>query len=119
MAAALLLACVRGGRRRPTRSRPKYRIKAAFVCKFGNYVDWPAGARGDGAVRHPARYAADAVVEELARAAAADTVGGRPIVVRRLARGEPLDTHRHRLRRAQSTPRCWPTRPPRRAASRS
>jgi len=90
VAAALLLGCVRGWTAAADALEAEYRIKAAFVCKFGNYVDWPPGARSEGPFVIGA-YAADAVVEELAQAAAANTVGGRAIVVRRLARGEPLE----------------------------
>lgn len=66
-------------------------IKAAFLCKFGNYVEWPAR---DG--KHPeafviAALTTDAVAEELNQAAAGRTVNGRPIVVRKLAKGGAVD----------------------------
>lgn len=67
----------------------EYQVKAAFVCKFGNYVDWPAQALG--AAGEPFRIgvlASGAVAEEFRRMAAAASVAGRPVEVRRLARGE-------------------------------
>lgn len=70
----------------------EYAIKAAFLCKFGNYVEWPAQAApapetafGIGVV------ASDAVVDELTRAARGQTVNGRPIAVRRLGGGDPVN----------------------------
>ncbi len=70
----------------------EYRIKAAFLSKFGNYVEWPEAAPG---VRADAPFgigvvASDAVVEELVRAARGHQVQGRPIVVRRLAPGDAI-----------------------------
>ena len=70
----------------------EYQVKAAFVCKFGNYVDWPANALG--AVGEPFRIgvmASAAVLEDFRRTAAAASVAGRPIEVRRLQRGDTLD----------------------------
>lgn len=67
----------------------EYQVKAAFVCKFGNYVEWPPP--GLGAAGEPFRIgvlASEAVVEEFRRTAAAASVAGRTVEVRRLARGE-------------------------------
>lgn len=68
----------------------EYRIKAAFLCKFGNYVEWPSTASpetpfGIGVL------ASSAVVEELSAIARGQTVNGRPIVVRKLERGESME----------------------------
>ncbi|HWJ36583.1 MAG TPA: YfiR family protein [Steroidobacteraceae bacterium] len=70
----------------------EYAIKAAFLCKFGNYVEWPAQPPqmpetpfGIGVV------ASDTVFDELLRAARGQTVNGRPIAVHRLAGGEPIN----------------------------
>jgi hypothetical protein len=70
----------------------EYAIKAAYLCKFGNYVEWP----GRLPVPSEAPFeigvvASDAVVDELKHAARGQTVNGRPIVVRRLAAGDPLN----------------------------
>jgi hypothetical protein len=70
----------------------EYQVKAAFVCKFGNYVEWPPHALGSG--NEPLRIgvlASSAVVEEFRRTAAAASMGGRPLEVKRLARGESPD----------------------------
>lgn len=69
-----------------------YQVKAAFVCKFGNYVEWPTQALG--AAGEPFRIgvlASSAVAEEFQRTAAATVVAGHPVEVKRLARGEAPD----------------------------
>ena len=67
-------------------------IKAAFICKFGNYIEWPGREKGGSDAPFViAAIASDAVAEELTHAAAGRTVNGRPIVVRKLARGDPVD----------------------------
>ena len=70
----------------------EYQVKAAFVCKFGNYVDWPSQTLGTAG--EPFRIgvlASGAVVEDFRRTAAAASVAGHPVEVRRLARGEAPD----------------------------
>lgn len=66
-------------------------IKAAFLCKFGNYVEWPAvmGASGHAGF---AIVVAGSEVETsvLQRIAAGTSVAGRAIHVRRLDAGETL-----------------------------
>lgn len=67
----------------------EYQVKAAFVCKFGNYVEWPASAQGTAG--EPFRIGllgGDAVFEAFRRTAAASTVGGRTVEVHRLAQAE-------------------------------
>jgi hypothetical protein len=60
----------------------EYQIKAAFLCKFGNYIAAPAAAAEQPFVI--GALASDAVVDELAEAAKGQTAQGRPIAVRRL-----------------------------------
>lgn len=69
----------------------EYRIKAAFVCKFVNYVEWPphAFAGADSPVVIGV-MATDAVVDELARTAAGLSANGRPLAVRRWRRGDSV-----------------------------
>lgn len=69
----------------------EYQIKAAFVCKFGAYVEWPSRAfdRSDSPL--VIGVAGDnAVVEAMTRAAAQQAIDGRAIVVRRVQHGESL-----------------------------
>ena len=67
----------------------EYQVKAAFVCKFGNYIDWPPQALGAaGEAFRIGVVASDAVAEACRRTAATALVAGRPVEVRRLARGE-------------------------------
>jgi hypothetical protein len=66
-------------------------IKAAFLFKFGSYVEWPAGspqAAGDAFVIGVVE--ADALADELARVVTGRSIGGRPVRVRKLRRDEPL-----------------------------
>lgn len=66
-------------------------VKAAFLYKFGAFVEWPPKAfAGPGAAFTIGVLGADAVAEELEQIAAGRTVHGRPVAVRRLKRGEPL-----------------------------
>jgi len=70
----------------------EYQVKAAFVCKFGNYVDWPAQALGPpGEPLRIGVLASSAVVEEFRQVAAAASVAGRAVEVKRLQRGEAPD----------------------------
>ncbi|MDR7269432.1 hypothetical protein J2X20_002061 [Pelomonas saccharophila] len=83
------LACAGAAQAGEDDSLVEYQVKAAFVCKFGNYVEWPPAAWG--AAGEPFRIgvlASEAVVEEFRRTAAAASVAGRPVEVRKLARGE-------------------------------
>jgi hypothetical protein len=75
----------------PEANTAESRIKAAFICKFGNYVEWPRGG-----VRRQGPFvigvvASDQVVSELVLAAAGHTVNERPIAVRKWVRGAPVD----------------------------
>jgi hypothetical protein len=67
------------------------RVKAAFLYKFGSYVEWPEGvfARPDSPVAIGV-MGADALAEELAQIAAGHSVNGRPVSVRRLRAGDSI-----------------------------
>jgi len=69
----------------------EYRVKAAFLYKFGAYVEWPersfAGPESPLAI---GVMGADALADELARIVAGRNVNGRPVLVRRLRPGDPL-----------------------------
>jgi uncharacterized protein DUF4154 len=88
---ALLLPAARGESKAPDGAVAESQIKAAFVCRFGNYIEWPAtkaaldGAFVIGALTDRAGF------DELTRAAAGRTVNGRPIVVRQLGAHDDLD----------------------------
>ncbi|HET6599262.1 MAG TPA: YfiR family protein [Burkholderiaceae bacterium] len=73
----------------------EYRIKAAFLCKFAHYVEWPAQAfaQPDSPIVIGV-VAQDAVADEIARTAASLSVDGRPLKVRRLHPGDSVaDVH--------------------------
>jgi hypothetical protein len=89
--AACLAVPVLHAHAQPAGSVSEYEVKAAFVCKFAAYVEWPPQAfeRPDSPLAIGVLGAAP-VVDEVARAAAAQTFDGRPIAVRRLAPGDSL-----------------------------
>jgi hypothetical protein len=65
------------------------RIKAAFLFKFGGYVEWPGRvfARSDSPLVIGVA-GADVLAEELSRIASGRTMNGRPVTVRRIRGGE-------------------------------
>ena len=66
-------------------------VKAAFLYKFGAYVEWPPQAfPAPGTPFTIGVLGADAVAEELEQITAGRTVHDRPVAVRRLKRGDPL-----------------------------
>jgi hypothetical protein len=69
----------------------EYRIKAAFLCKFGNYVDWPEVAP---ALTDPSFVigvmGGGAVAEAVAAAANGQAVNGRAISVRHIERSDSM-----------------------------
>lgn len=67
----------------------EYQVKAAFVCKFGNYIEWPPQALG--APSEPFRIGvlgSEVVLDEFRRTATASSVAGRAVEVLRLLRPE-------------------------------
>lgn len=67
------------------------RIKAAFLYKFAAFVEWPAQAFS--APESPIGLClagAEGIARELEQAVAGRQVTGRPVLVRRVKRGDPL-----------------------------
>ncbi len=64
----------------------EYRVKAAFLYKFGGYVEWPdrSFARADSPIAIGV-MGADALADELAQIVSGRNVSGRPVLVRKLA----------------------------------
>ena len=68
-------------------------IKAAFLYRFGSFVEWPPSPLTDEAQPFIIAVAgADAIAEHLALITAQRTMNGRPVVVRRVARGDEVGT---------------------------
>ncbi|HEX7249831.1 MAG TPA: YfiR family protein [Burkholderiales bacterium] len=66
-------------------------IKAAFLYKFGSFIDWPPAAFPSPAAPFEIGVVgADALAAELERVVSERTVQGRPVLVRRLGRGDSL-----------------------------
>jgi len=70
----------------------EYRVKAAFLYKFGAYIEWPDGAfaRPDSPVSIGG-VGADALAEELAQIVVGRSVNGRPVAVRKLRPGDSIE----------------------------
>lgn len=66
------------------------RIRAAYVLKFLEYVEWPERLFSDAAAPYVIGVTgSDYVANELARLAPTRTSGGRPIVIRRIGNTAP------------------------------
>jgi hypothetical protein len=69
----------------------EHQVKAVYLFKFASYVEWPAGAFSSpvsplviGVI------GADEVADELAHIVTGHTINGRPVVTRKLKRGDSL-----------------------------
>ena len=67
------------------------RVKAAYLYRFAEYVEWPEGAfaRRDTPVTIGV-IGSETLADELAQAVVGRTVNDRPVTIRRLKPGEPL-----------------------------
>ena len=66
-------------------------VRAAFLYKFGSYVEWPSSAFAEGDAFTIGVVEADALADELTRVAAGRSIGGRTVAVRKLRAGDALD----------------------------
>ena len=67
-------------------------VKAAFIYRFGSFVEWPPAAETTGPQPFVIAVAgAGAIAEHLAQITAQRTIDDRPVVVRRLERGDSFD----------------------------
>ncbi len=70
------------------------KIKAAYLYKFGDFVEWPDSAFAGGGEFVIGVLGADAFARELERLVAGRSIQGRPVAVRRLRAGEaPAGMH--------------------------
>ena len=67
-------------------------VKAAFVFRFGSFVEWPPGAIPVDRPFVIAVAGADGIADQLDALTAERTMDGRAVEVRRLARGQDLGT---------------------------
>lgn len=72
----------------PTASEDE--VKAAFVYRFGGFVEWPPGAEPVGQPFVILVTGADGIARQLEALTAGRSMGGRPIEVRRLPRGQAV-----------------------------
>jgi hypothetical protein len=92
---ALIAACLAAAGPRARAQRPggvsESAVKAAFVCKFAAYVEWPPLAFAQpGSPIVIGVLASAPMADEVAHAASGQAIEGRPLAVRRLAPGESL-----------------------------
>jgi hypothetical protein len=85
----LCIACFPGARRialAEENAQPlEQQVKAAYLFKFGGYVEWPANAFADAAAPLIIGIVADdALVREVTRAVGNRTINGRTVVVQSL-----------------------------------
>jgi hypothetical protein len=66
-------------------------IKAAFLFKFGDFVEWPEGSFSEGRAFTIGVMGSAPMAAELARITEGRTVQGRPVRVRRVNRDASLD----------------------------
>lgn len=59
-------------------------VKAAFILKFGDFVQWPTAALSDAAAFNICVLGADPFHSALDQVVAGQTIGSHPVVVRRL-----------------------------------
>jgi hypothetical protein len=90
--AALIALCVPGQvlAQSPIQA-PEQRVKAAFLFKFGSYVEWPTGAFAS--ANAPLTIGvmdADELADELTAIVAGRVIDGRPVIVRKLHEGDPV-----------------------------
>lgn len=73
----------------------EHQVKAAYLHKFLDFVEWPASAFGNAQSPYVIGVAgADALADELEALVARRRPNGRPVVARRLRAGEsPTDLH--------------------------
>lgn len=85
---ALLLAAAPALAQTDTQAA-EVQIKAAFLYKFGGFVEWPPEAfSGPQGVFVIGVIGAEALAEELGRVVAGRTIRDRPVIVKRLRHGE-------------------------------
>jgi len=70
---------------------PEPRVKAAFLFKFGSYVEWPPGTFVSATAPFTIGVMdADELAEELETIVAGRDMDGRPVIVRKLRDGDPV-----------------------------
>jgi hypothetical protein len=70
-------------------SAPEQVVKAAYLYKFGSFVEWPSRAfAGPASPFVIAVLGADAVADELLHLSSGRTISGRPVQIRKVRRGE-------------------------------
>lgn len=87
LALVLTIACLHTAKAQVNEAQ----VKSAFLYKFAGYIDWPPRAlpNPDSALVIGV-LGAETIADNLAQFAATRSIGGRPIEVRKLRRGDSL-----------------------------
>ena len=91
LAAAVIALAALGAAAQEARQAPEYRVKAAFVYKFGDYVDWPE--QSFAAADSPLRIGvveAEPLARELEALVQGRTMAGRRVEILRRGADEDL-----------------------------
>lgn len=90
---AALLLCAGGEAASQPLVAGEDEVKAAFLYRFGGFVEWPAHAFADDDARFVIAVAgAETIADHLEKITVGRTTHGRPIEIRRIARGEDVGT---------------------------
>ncbi len=66
-------------------------VKAAYLVRFGGFVEWPEGTFASPDTPLQIGFVAgDALADQVEQMAAGRNTGGRPVVIRRIRRGDSL-----------------------------
>lgn len=72
-------------------SEVEWQVKAAYLYKFGGYIEWPPSTFGNPATPLSIGViGADALADELLKIVAGRAINGRAVAVRKLRRGDPI-----------------------------
>jgi len=89
--ATAVAAAVAAGSAQAQREASEASVKAAFLYKFANYIEWPPGAfASPSAPLVIAVMSSEEIASDLERIVSGRNVAGHPVTVRRVREGEVL-----------------------------
>ena len=93
LACCLVWAGIHAGRTQPVANAPvsERSIKAAYLCKFAGYVQWPDSQTDAAGPLTIGVLNSGAMMEELTRITAGRRISDRQVLIRQIESGDPLD----------------------------